>query len=222
MPSRHAPDDTRLSSYITALEAGLTRARGRDVAVVGRDFELARSWYAAGVPVSLVLSTLEEQRTAGYTGHSLEYLRPHVEARARRSFLRRAAPPAAKPAAADGGIEAARDWLARVRAWLDGPAAAPASLETLRGTVDALARRLAAAPALAPDELGAALDALDSQLTAAALLGCDDALLARFRAEAHRTAERQRGRVDPRALERALERYVARRARAAREVPERP
>lgn len=221
-----APVDLR--AYVAALEAALTRARGREIALVGHEFVLAQAWHAAGVPLELVLQTLSEHATK-VRAPSLEYLRRHVEARVRRSRspLAPNAPaphPEEVPGAgvAPAAVGVARDWLARLRAWLAGQEAVrgpDARSGALRERVETLAAWLQAAPEA--HAIDAALEALDDDVSGMALHVCGAATLERFRAEAARSVARQRGRLDERALEEALARYVRRRARAACDVPER-
>lgn len=211
-----------LSTYVAALESALTRARGRAITLVGHEFALARAWHAAGVPLELVLQTLSEQSTA-LRAPSLGYLRRQVEARVRRAHAR---PAPHRPTPAGGGapaaVETARAWLTRLRDWLTEQTAlhgADARLGSLRARVQALGAWLDELPeARALEE---ALEALDEAVSGLALVVCGEATLERFRAEAARSVRRQRGRLDERALEEALARYVRRRARTACGVPER-
>jgi len=175
-----------------------------------------------------VLATLAEHFAAGRGGHSLAYLRRHVEARAKRSRATQAdsattggAEGAAALAGSRADVGDARDWLARLRAWLDTHASdALSPFAALRGRASALAERLEARALPTASELDAALDALDDALSEAALGACgDDA--ARFRAEAARAMARQRGRLDAATLDAALRRYVRRRARETWDVPAR-
>lgn len=224
-PPTRAPDD--LEAYVAAVEGALTRLRGRVVELTGRDFALARGWHAAGVPVETVVATLEEHFAAGRGGQSLTYLRRQVEARAGRSRATPAggAATATAPARAAGSrddVDAARDWLARLHAWLDTRAGDPATRwAAIRGHERALTRRLEAPRFPTAAELEAALGTLDEALSEAALRACGVAAAARFRAEAARAVARQRGRLDEAALEAALRRYVRRRARETWAVPER-
>jgi hypothetical protein len=219
MPQSPNPADDDLTAYVAAIEAALARGRGRDVALSGRDFALARTWHAGGVPLAVVLATVGEHFAAGHGGHSLAYLRRHVEARARRSRATQAV--GATKARPRDDVAVARDWLARLRAWLDARAGDATAFHALRAHAGALARRLEAPALEPPDELDAALAALDDALSEAALGACGEEAAARFRAEAARAVGRQRGRLDETALEAALRRYVRRRARAAWDVPER-
>lgn len=53
-----------LTAYLEALEAHLTRLRGREHVLSPPDFGLARTWHQAGVPLALVLSALDAAAAA--------------------------------------------------------------------------------------------------------------------------------------------------------------
>ncbi len=199
-----------LQTYVAAIEASLTRARGRECALSPHDFALARAWHAAGVALALVVDLVERE---GAPARSLAYLRRRIEAAAKRSAVN-AAPrtdEAAVIASCDDGSGAARAWLERLLRWLDERPRA--EFEETRTLAAALVERSAL-------ESGA-LRELDDALTAAALRACGATQLALFRQEAARAAARQRGQLDDAALEEALQRYERRRARELLGVPER-
>lgn len=206
----HMSDTVDLHAYVAAIEAALTRARGRECALSPHDFALARAWHAAGVALALVVDLVERE---GAQARSLAYLRRRIDAAAKRAAVRAAphADGAVLGAPNDDGVDAVRAWLGRLLRWID---------ERPRAEFDG-ARALASAfverPALEP----AALRELDDALTAAALRACGDTQLALFRQEAARAAARQRGQLDDEALEEALRRYERRRARELLGVPER-
>ncbi len=199
-----------LQAYVAAIEAALTRARGRECALSPHDFALARAWHAAGVALALVVDLVARD---GAQARSLAYLRRRIEAAAKRSAVS-AAPDADVTVAdvpSDDGLSATRAWLGRLLRWLDERPRA--EFEDARALASALVQRSALEPS--------ALRELDDALTAAALRACGDRQLALFRQEAARAVARQRGQLDDRALEEALRRYECRRARELLGLPER-
>jgi hypothetical protein len=86
--------DATLVAWVEAIERHLGRLRGRDHALSPRDFALARSWHAAGVPLGTVLNVLDEAAASTGEVTSLAYHRARIE---RLSGVRAA--PAARGAA---------------------------------------------------------------------------------------------------------------------------
>lgn len=212
-----------LEVYVATVEAAFTRLRGRVHELSPHDFGLCRAWFAAGVPLALVVGEIERAFTAGEDVSSLAYLKRRVDARAARSGALETAPATGTATAPEargprGDVAAARAWLARVGAWLG--ARGPDAFTRVRAPVDALQGRLVEEP---PDAatLEAALATLDAALDDAALTECGPRQAALFRRQAARAAARQRGRLDDAALEDALRRYERRRAREALGVPAR-
>jgi hypothetical protein len=213
------PDPSGLDGYVAALEAALTRLRGREVVLSAHDFALARAWQSAGWPVTWVLDEIAGSQARGERPSSLAYLRRRVEARARRSAG--VVPPEESGAvAAPPGPDlqdAARAWSRALRSWLLGHGA--------HGSAVALGARLDAFDAglthWTPVEVQAGLAALDTALDETALALCGTERAAGFQREAARAVARQRGRLDDAALEAALARYERRRAREVLGAPER-
>jgi hypothetical protein len=51
--------DPELDRYLAAIEAHLSRLRGRDQTLTPPDFELARRWYEARIGLSTVLTGID-------------------------------------------------------------------------------------------------------------------------------------------------------------------
>jgi hypothetical protein len=51
--------DPALERYLSAIEAHLSRLRGREQTLTPPDFELARGWYEAGIGLSTVLTGID-------------------------------------------------------------------------------------------------------------------------------------------------------------------
>jgi len=191
--------DPELSAYVGAIEAALTRQLGREHVLSPPDFNLARGWHAAGLPLAIVVAGLERAIAAGFEPRSLLACRRFVESGA-RAALAAGAPATALPALDDPllplaerleGLAAAgypgfAAWAALAR---DILAESPGEAERDPKRVSALARGVAA--------------------TARAALGRDDE--ERARAEAGRALRRQPGLPDEERAA-ALERHLTRRA----------
>jgi hypothetical protein len=80
--------DPDLERYVDAIEAHLSRLRGRESTLTVRDFELAGTWYAARISVATVLAGIDAAFAAGRAPSSLAHCRPFVESMVRTDGAR--------------------------------------------------------------------------------------------------------------------------------------
>jgi hypothetical protein len=208
-----APRDEGLEAFVQAIEAALRTRRGVERVLSPRDFALARSWYEAGVPLAAVLVGLDLAFDANPDASSLAACRRRIEDLAGEDR---------RPASA-----------ARVVERLTLPELGE-RLTALRERLQELPGRVAALPlqdvlevgdlvavASRPnwDYLRTRLRRIDDLVAAAAVESLTPAEAEALRAEATRAAERHRDRVDPGALEQALDRYLRQRARERLRLP---
>jgi hypothetical protein len=189
------PVDRNLESYVSTLEAALSRIRGRSVTLSPRDFALARGWFEAGIPAERVREALERAQSEGQSPSGLAYVQRQVEGRPGRLGSRRSEQPE--------GSEAGAPALAQLQAALARlPESAAASFAGVRRALE----RTGTEPT--PE----ALDELDRALDAAALDAVPEPELQRWRADAARARTRQ-AHLPPAALDEAERRALTRRAR---------
>lgn len=185
--------DPELERYVNAIEEHLGRRRGRECVLSPPDFDLARRWYAAGIPVGNVVAAIDALAAEGREPTSLALCRRQVEARPGRAPLR-------------GAGEAGRE-PARV------PVARP---EAIRRALDALdPRRAALFPqtraalaALGGPEDREGLLRLEEVFGREAVASLDPAALEEVERRVARAVSRQRGRVSDAALEEARSRQL--------------
>jgi hypothetical protein len=72
--------DAALEEFVAAVERHLGQRRGREHVLVSPEFELARQWFLAGVPIGTVMVGIDEAFAAGGTPTSLMFCRRFVEA----------------------------------------------------------------------------------------------------------------------------------------------
>lgn len=158
------PGSAEDQAYFRAIEERFLALRGRATLLSAEDWQVARGWRRLGVPLELVLRTLEElfarqrERRPKRGISSLRYFRAAVEA-AFEERLELAA--GGSRAAADPGPPTA-ERLARLAAALPGgvPGAGDvaAGIAALEGGVETLERRLAEIESRWLDALEAGLD----------------------------------------------------------------
>jgi hypothetical protein len=206
--------DPGLESFVEALEGALRGLRGVDHALSPREFALARGWYEAGVPLAIVLLALDLAFEADPSISSLAACRRRVEQLA-RGTARGARPTgheASRPSLSELG-----DRLSELRQRL---AALPPRVAALPlQEVEAVGDLVAVASRPNWEYLAERLEKIDELVSAAAVDALEPQTLEELRAEAERTAERHRDRVDERALAEALQRLVRQRAREKLELP---
>jgi hypothetical protein len=206
--------DPGLESFVEALETALRGFRGVDHALSPREFALARGWYEGGVPLAVVLLALDLAFEADPSISSLAACRRRVDQLARGTAhgARPTGHEATRPSLPDLGerLSELRQRLATLP-----PRAAALPLQEVEEVNDLVA--VASRPNW--EYLAERLEKIDELVSAAAIdaLGTDD--LAALRAEAERTGERHRGRVDQRALDEAIQRLVRQWAREKLELP---
>jgi hypothetical protein len=198
---------------VEGLEATFRARRGVDHVLSPREFALARGWFEAGISLATVLVAVDLAFDSDPSVSSLSFCRRRVEqlaAGAGAHALREQE--AARPSLPDLAerLQALRGRL------LELPARAAAlPLQELAETSDLVA--VASRPNWS--YLEGRLARIDELVSAAALEALGQAELDALREEASRAADRQRGRVDPRALEEAVERLVRQRARERLQLP---
>jgi hypothetical protein len=204
--------DPELEAFVEAIESAFRARRGKDQALAPRDFALARGFFDAGVPLATVLVALDAAFERDPGTATLGALRRRIE---------ELAPPGATARAAR---EAERQSLPELAERLDG---LRERLLELPGRATALplaelgelADLVAVSSRPNWDYLRERLRRLDDLVAATAI----DALTAEQQAalgdETRRAAERQRGKVDERALEEATARLYRQRARETLRLP---
>lgn len=157
----HGAED---QTYFQRIEETFIRLRGAPLLLSPADWRVAQEWRQQGVPLALVLATLEEVFAAraarGGRGrvNSLRYVAPAVEAAWERARELQASGASVEPAAGPSTEER----LARLADSL--PAALPRrarwgdAIRSLEGTPEAVEARLAAVEAELHEALRAALD----------------------------------------------------------------
>ncbi len=211
--SEEAGRDQALVAFVEAIESVLRARRGAEHVLTPRDFALARGWYEAGVPLAAVLVAIDLAFETDPGTASLAVLRRRVEELA--ALGPRPAGPSREterltlPELAERLTEL-REQLLR----LPGPVAAQ-PLSELAEVHDLVS--VASRPNW--DYLRTRLRRIDELVAEAAVEALPEADVAATRAQAERSAERHRGRVDPASLEEAVRRLVRQRAREKLQLP---
>ena len=204
--------DPELLAFVEAIEAAFRARRGKDQALAPRDFALARGFFDAGVPLATVLVALDAAFERDPGTATLAALRRRIEELAPAGASARAA------------REAARQSLPELAERLDG---LRERLLELPGRATALplaelgelADLVAVSSRPNWDYLRERLRRLDDLVAAAAIDALTTEQQAALRNETRRAAERQRGKVDERALEEATARLYRQRARETLMLP---
>jgi hypothetical protein len=203
--------DPELDAFVEAIEAAFRTRRGKEHVLSPRDFALVRGFHEAGVSLATVLVAIDaafehDPATASLAAcrRRIEELAAPIPGRTARDAERASLPEVAER------LDALRERLLE----LPGRAAA-LPLAELTELADLVA--VSARPNW--DYLRERLRRIDALVGTAALeaLGPDDAQ--ELRVEVERAAERQRGRVDPRALQEVQERLFRQRARERLRLP---
>lgn len=214
MSGEAPPRDEALVAFVEAIERALEARRGTSHVLTPRDFALARSWYEAGVPLATVLVGIDLAFDADPSASSLAFCRRRVEDIA-AGFLRSPGGPAGESERIS--LPELADRLAALRERLEelpGRAAA-LPLQEVAEVSDLVA--VASRPNW--DYLRTRLVRIDELVATAALEALTARELETLRREAARSTERHRGRVDARALDDALERFLRQRARETLRLP---
>lgn len=213
MSGHGAGADPALEAYVESLEATLRARRGVDHVLSPREFALARGWFEAGIHLATVLVAIDLAFDSDPTMSSLSFCRRRVEQLAAGAGAR---PPREQEAGRPSLPELAERLQALRERLLELPARAAAlPLQDLGETSDLVA--VASRPNWS--YLEERLARIDDLVSAAALEALGPGDLDAVREEAARAASRQKGRVDPRALEEAVERLVRQRARERLQLP---
>ena len=207
------PRDPALVAFVEAIESVLRVRRGADHVLAPRDFALARSWYEAGVPLATVLVAIDLAFETDPGTTSLAILRRRVEELAALGPR----PPGPSRETERLSLPELAERLTALRGRLlelPGRVVAQALAE-LAEVADLVA--VASRPNW--DYLRRHLRRIDDSVAEAAVeaLAPEDA--AAIRAQAERSAERHRGRVDARSLDEAVARFVRQRAREKLQLP---
>jgi hypothetical protein len=208
------PRDEALVAFVEAIEEVLGARRGTTHVLSPRDFALARSWHEAGVPLAAVLVGIDLTFDAEPQASSLAFCRRRVEDLA-------------------AGVLRPREQAARGAEHMSLPEVAE-RLAALRERLHELPGRAVALPLQEVEEVSALvavasrpnwdylrtrLGRIDELVAAAALEALTPTDLEELRAEAARSTERHRGKVDAGALEAALARFLRQRARETLRLP---
>jgi len=211
--------DPDLEAYVQAIEAHLRADRGSEVLLSPQDFALARSWHEAGVPLATVLVGIDRALEAGRVT-SLSFCRRQVEALMTATAAPgRAARPAIQAAESVPLTELA-ELLGTLADHLDGLAPGPGAcfelaLRQIREVRDLVS--VAARPNW--EYLRAKLGQIDAAVSAAILTALTPEDRATLEAEASRSLERLKGRVDEASLREAVARYTVHRFRERHSLP---
>lgn len=209
--------DPALEEYVSAIETHLRARRGVDHILSPRDFALARTWYAAGVPLATVLVGMDRAFEQGHNVSSLSYCRRRVEelaAAGPRPQIRPAPPAESIPLSEVASLlTSLLEQLEKVRPARGASFEPP--LRKIREVQDLLA--VASRPNW--EYVRSKLREIDDDVSAAVLSAFSSDQLEDFRAEAARAIERHRGRVDDDALEDAKTRFTLQRAREKLGLP---
>jgi hypothetical protein len=209
--------DVDLETYVEAIEGHLRARRGGEVILSPRDFALARSWKQAGVPLATVLVGIDRTFEGGADVTSLVFCRRRVE-----ELIASGPRPHARPTPPDESVPLPELSVIlsalgeRLASLSPGPRACfEPPLRKIREIQDLVA--VAARPNW--DYLRGKLREIDDDVSAAVLEALPSEDAAAFRAEAARTVERLRGRVDDASIEDAIQRYATQRARERLGLP---
>ena len=229
-PAAPDPGDEELTDhqYFRRIEEAFIDLRGSPLLLSPKDWQTARDWHRRGIPVELVVRTLEElfarRREEGREGKvsSLRYCAPAVEAAwtEARELTAAAAGRSARPGRAPGaGRDAAADPAARLDALV---AALP---EGLPGRDD-LARRIRAlAPGDGPGGPGTergveeALAALEEKVVEELTEGLPDERRRELEAAVERSLRALEDRLPQAEAQRARRRLLAQRVRRLHRLP---
>lgn len=214
MSQEGTPRDEALVAFVEAIEEVLSARRGTTHVLSPRDFALARGWYAAGVPLAAVLVGIDLALDADPSASSLAFCRRRVEDLA-------------------AGVLRSRGQTPRGAEHINLPEVAE-RLSALKERLHELPGRVVALPLQELEEVSALVSVasrpnwdylrtqlarIDELVAAAALEALTPTELEALRAEAARSTERHRGRVDAGALEDALARFLRQRARETLRLP---
>lgn len=190
--------DPLLEAYVAAVERQLGRYLGREHVLSPPDFQLARAWHSAGLPLATLLAGVDAAFSAGFGPRSLQACRRFVE-RSWRAQLAGRQPAGAAFAPREPPLA---ELVARLEALVaEGRQAfAPCARE---------ARALLAAREV-PEPAGR-MEALRQAVASAARTALEPDQELAARREALRALRRHAGLPEPE-REAALERHVTRRA----------
>jgi hypothetical protein len=209
-------DRAAVEAYVQAIETHMRARRGLDHILSPRDFALARSWHAAGVPLATVLVGMDRAFETGANVTSLAYCRRWVEdlAAAGPPTVRPAPPPESIPLhEVEGVLTTLLEQLGKIRPgrglFFDAP------VRKIREVQDLIA--VASRPNWS--YVRTKLREIDDAVSRAVLDALSDEDRAEFEQEATRAIERHRGRVDEAALRDAMNRFTLQRARERLGLP---
>jgi hypothetical protein len=209
-------DRAAVEAYVQAIESHMRARRGLDHILSPRDFALARSWHAAGVPLATVLVGMDRAFETGANVTSLAYCRRWVEdlAAAGPPTVRPAPPPESIPLhEVEGVLSTLLEQLGKIRPvkglFFDAP------VRKIREVQDLIA--VASRPNWS--YVRSKLREIDDEVSRAVLDALSEEDRAEFEQEATRAIERHKGRVDDAALRDAMKRFTLQRARERLGLP---
>jgi hypothetical protein len=213
--------ELELESYVEAIEAHFRARRGAEHILSPRDFQVARAWHQAGVPLATVLVGIDRAFEADPKVSSLSFCRRRVQELVSAGPRFRSA---RAPAAGGGGERLSQSDLLEVLGLLRErlaalPAATRAGFAMVTRRIEEIEDLLAVASRPNWEYVRDKLHEIDEEVSAAAVDSLTVEDRAAVRAEAGRAAERHRGRVDAASLEDAMARYTVQRARERLQLP---
>jgi hypothetical protein len=206
--------DPALEAFVEAIESELRSRRGVDHTLSPREFALARGWFDAAVPLATVLVAIDLAFDADPSISGLAFCRRRVEQLAAGGSHR------GRPTGHEAGRPSLPELAERLTELGERLSELPPRAAALPlQEVEALRDLVAVAGRPNWDYLAERLAGVDALVSAAALEALPPGEIESLRDEAHRAAERHRGRVDARSLEEAVERLVRQRARERLQLP---
>ena len=208
--------DAAFVAYLETIEAHLRTRRGAEKTLSPRDFALARGWYQAGVPLAAVLLGIDRAFEADPGAASLAFCRRRIEDLASAGPRPNVA--AASPERLSGSEVEEVLGILKERL-LSLPAPTRAAFELPLRRLEEVQDLVAVASRPNWDYVRAKLREIDDAVSSAALTALPAGEAETLRTEAHKAAERHRGRVDAASLEDAVSRFAVQRARETLGLP---
>jgi hypothetical protein len=208
--------DISLEAYVEGIEHHLRARRGTEHVLSPRDFGIARAWHEAAVPLATVLVGIDRAFETGDVT-SLSYCRRRVEELVASGPRPVARPPPPAESVPLKDVEVILEALCeKLMALSPAPRASfEPPLRKIREIQDLVS--VSSRPNW--EYLRSKLKEIDDDVSAAVLQALPPEEVATLRAEATRTVERLRGRVDDDSLEDALTRYTIQRGRERLQLP---
>jgi hypothetical protein len=210
--------DPGLLAYVEAIETHFRTRRGAPATLSPRDFALARSYCAAGVPLAAVLLGIDSTFEADPGVSSLGFCRRRIEDLS--GVRTRPAPgPGAAGAESLTSPEVEEVLSLLKERLLSLPPGTRAAFALVLHHLQEIQDLVAVASRPNWDYVRRKLQEIDETVSATALLALPDHEVLSLRSEAQRAGERHRGRVDDVSLQEAVRRLTLQRAREKLGLP---